>query len=56
MLPPRSFAARNSLPPEGASVRPEVSKDALAAWPFDRLRTGQGQIRGPCLKRSSFQI
>jgi hypothetical protein len=33
MLPPRSFASRNSLPPEGAAA------------PAD----GQSQIRGPCL-------
>ena len=33
MLPPRSFASRNSLPPEGAA--------APADW--------QSQIRGPCL-------
>ena len=33
MLPPRLFASRNSLPPEGAA--------APAAW--------QSQFRGPCL-------
>ena len=38
MLPPRSFAARNSLPPEGAA--------APTDW--------QSQIRGPCLNKKLY--
>ena len=41
-MAPTLVASRTALPPEGAA--------APADWPFDRLRTGQGQIRGPCLK------
>ena len=35
----------SSLPPEGASVRPEVSKDTLADW--------RSQIRGPGLEEAA---
>jgi hypothetical protein len=38
MMPPRSFASRNSLPPEGAA--------APADW--------QSQFRGPCLIKRSL--